>query len=441
MVGFLVLLFLMIGIWYFLLSSGDTSEISKNWPKYRCDITIMPFASFYGHDATENFNFCMKNMMNVEAGPLLSPVFQVIATLLGTLASLISVANSIRLEFATFMGGVNTIFQNFTDRFKQLLFKIQMSAYRMKLLMGRLYATFYSLIYMSVAGIRGAQNFGDTILFQFLDTFCFDPDTKILVKGKGAIPVKEVIIGDIFEKTGSKVTSTFSFFADGQPMVELDGIIVSTNHFVKYDNIYVKAKDHPDAIAIGPWLGSIERPLICFNTSDHRIPIGNHIFMDYDETEEGDKDTMRWVDISLNGSFEGTDQTSYTTVFYPTLKIKLADSTYMSANEIPLGTKLSNGRVVGIVKKIISETCTLPSGEHVSPGNLVWNPDMNRWIRAGDLYSVDQLETPQVYHSFVVLNGASVETDKGTMLRDYVEVHSPEAEQFYAKSVASAERG
>ena len=118
MVGFLVLLFLMIGIWYFLLSSGDTSEISKNWPKYRCDITIMPFASFYGHDATENFNFCMKNMMNVEAGPLLSPVFQVIATLLGTLASLISVANSIRLEFATFMGGVNTIFQNFTDRFK-----------------------------------------------------------------------------------------------------------------------------------------------------------------------------------------------------------------------------------------------------------------------------------------------------------------------------------
>ena len=221
MVGFIILLFVMIGLWSILLGAADTSEISRNWPKHRCEPTVMAFASFYGHDTTENFQFCLKNIMNNEASGILSPIFQILGTFLSTLSSLMSVANSVRLEFATFMGGINTIFQNFTDRLSQLTFKIQSTAARMKMLMGRLYATFYSLMFMSMSGIRALQNFTDTELFKFLDTFCFDPDTLVSIKGRGLVPVKNVKIGDIFTQTGGRVTSTFLFEADGQPMVNL----------------------------------------------------------------------------------------------------------------------------------------------------------------------------------------------------------------------------
>ena len=96
-----------------------------------------------------------------------------------------------------------------------------MSAIRLKFLMGRVFGTMYSVMFMGMAGIKATQNFGNTFLFKFLDTFCFDPDTPIYVEGKGTIPISEVKMGDELEG-GGKVTSLFRFHADGQPMVKLD---------------------------------------------------------------------------------------------------------------------------------------------------------------------------------------------------------------------------
>jgi len=439
MVGFIILLFVMIGLWSILLGAADTSEISRNWPKYRCQPTVMAFASFYGHDTTENFQFCLKNIMNNEASGILSPIFQILGTFLSTLSSLMSVANSIRLEFATFMGGINTIFQNFTDRITQLTFKIQSTAARMKMLMGRLYATFYSLMFMSMSGIRALQNFTDTELFKFLDTFCFDPDTLVSIKGRGLVPVKNVKIGDVFTQTGGRVTSTFLFEADGQPMVDLGPIRVSTNHYVYFENtpVVMKSKDHPDAKIAPDWNGGINRPLVCFNTSDHIIPVGGYRFVDYDETEEGDSETMKWVDEKLNAKTEGTEYIAgtYITAVKENTEIRLTDGTFLPISKLSLGQKLSSGRVIGLVKKEVKEVCKLPSGELMSSGNLIWFPSDRCWKRGFEEFDTQILETPEVYYSLICSPSGSFETKGGHTLRDYLEIHSPEAESFYAKQL------
>ena len=437
MIGFFILLFVMIGIWGFIIGSADTSDISKNWPKYRCNPTVMPLASFYGHDTTENFQYCMGAMMNNELGGALSPVFQVLATFLGTLATLVSVANNIRLEMATFMGGVNTIFQNFTDRFVQLSNNIRVSAQRIRMLMGRVYGTMFAMIFMSFSATAALLNFGDTFLFKFLDTFCFDPDTEVEIVGKGKIPVKDVKIGDVFTNS-SKVTATFSFLCEGQPMVEFpsSGIRVSTNHYIQYKGTWIRSDAHPDAKPIGPWSG---RPLICFNTSDHRIPVGNYIFLDYDETDAADQQTMAWVESRVNAQTQTTPSTqSYTTVFYPSTEIKLQSGDSKEANDIKLGEQLSTGTVIGIVKKETNEFAVLPFGESVSPGLLVWMPTAKKWVRAGDVYPVEKMQNMLECISFIVSPSACIETKKGSMMRDYFEVHSPETEQFYAKAIEQA---
>lgn len=435
MVGFILLLLLFTGIWIAMIGMADIQEISKNWPKYRCRPNIMPFASLYGHNTAENFQFCLSNMFGSEMGTALGPIFTILGSIISTLVTLIQVANSIRVQFATMMGGVNTVFQNFSDRFKQLLAAVQMSAYRMKLLMGRLYGAFFAMIYMSIAGMTSMQNFTDSVLFDFLDTFCFDPDTLVEIEGKGFIPVKDVEMGDIFVKTGGRITSTFQFEADGQSMVELPGnILVSTNHYVNYLGKWVQAGQHPQAKPKGPWTGGKERPLICFNTSDHTIPIGNFFFLDYDETEEGDKETMEWIDTKLNGKKSTKERNyEYSSCVGKNTMIRMADGSQKPIQSIHLGEQLSTGKVIGVVSKESTSSCQTPLGDTVAPGLVYW--ETNQWIRAGDVCKEVYLETSQTFYSLVVLKSATFETGNGLFMRDYVEVHSPDAEQFYTKKI------
>jgi hypothetical protein len=435
MLGFtILLLFFFIG-WLAMLSFADVEEVKRNWPKYRCKPNVMPFASLYGHDTGENFNFCLMNMFGAEMGAAFGPLFAIIGTMVTTLVTLVQVANSLRVQFATMMGGINTLFSNFADRFKQLSAAVSMSAYRMKLLMGRLYGAFFAMMYMSISGMTAMQNFTDSILFDFLDTFCFDPDTVVQVEGKGFVKVKDVQIGDIFVKTGGHVTATFQFESDGQPMVELPGeIIVSTNHYVYYLGKWVQAGAHPEAVKREAWNGGKERPLICFNTSDHKIPIGGYTFLDYDETEEGDGETMNWIDQKLNArSTPSSRSYSYTACLERTTQIRMKDGSLKEIQEIQLGEDVSTGRVIGIVNKQTSEVCQTPQNEFVSPGLCFWKK--TEWVRAGDVLPIQTLLDPQTGCNLIVLNTASFETQNGTFVRDYVEVHSPDAEQFYAKKI------
>lgn len=435
MLGFILLLLIGTTLWIGLLSSTDYNEIKTNWSKYRCRPSIMPFASLYGHNTAENFNFCLMNMFGQEMGTALGPVFQILGTLLGTLMTLIQTANSVRVQFATMMGGINTMFQNFADRFKQLLSAVQMSAYRMKLIMGRLYGAFFAMIYMSIAGMTAVDNFTRTVLFDFLDTFCFDPDTPVDIRGKGIVPVKDVNVGDVFQRTGGTVTATFQFEADGQPMVRLPGeILVSTNHYVQHLGHWVQAKDHPQAVSCEPWSGGKERPLICFNTSDHTIPIGFFTFLDYDETEEADQETMQWIETRLNAKSTSKERAfAYTTTLDLTTRIRMADNSTKALQEIQLGDAVSTGRVIAVVQKLTDSVCRLPTGEWVAPGLLIWNE--TQWIRAGDIHPIVSLSEPQLHGSLVVLKTGMFETEDGTMIRDYVEVHSPDSEQFYSQAV------
>ena len=418
-----------------MIGMADVEEVKKNWPKYRCRPNIMPFAALYGHNTAENFQFCLGNMFGLELGNALGPIFTILGTMVGTLMTILQVANSIRIQLATLMGGIQTIFKNFLDRFKQLVAAVQQSAYRMKLIMGRLYGTFFAMIYMGISGMQALDNFTETVLFDFLDTFCFDPDTPVVIQGKGTVPIKDVLVGDVFEQTGSIVTATFQFHADGQPMVELPGgIVVSTNHYVFSLGKWIQAVDHPLAKPKGAWQGGIERPLICFNTSDHKIPIGHFVFLDYDETEEGDAETMDWIDSTLNGKDISQSRSyNYTTCVKKDTKIRMKDGSRKPIQDLRLGEQISTGRVIGLVKKQVDLFCEMPCKESVTPGLCYW--EKTQWIRAGDVLPIQRHIESQIYYSLVVLGTASFETENHTMMRDYVEVHSPDSEQFYASKI------
>jgi hypothetical protein len=409
--------------------------VKDNWEKYRCRPDVMLMANFYGHPTADNLEYCLKSGFDARAGNAIAPFYTYLGKFVEVLMTMLNSLNSIRMIFATIIGSATQIFSEFSGRIQALFYRFQMAAMRMKMLMGRVFATMYAIIFMGMSGIKATQNFGNTFLFKFLDTFCFDPDTPIILQNGMKVAIKDVKIGD-YLRGGQKVTATFQFAADGQSMVSLPlggkSIIVSTNHYIRYKSAWIEAKDHPDARPVSDWSGGNERPLICLNTDTHTIPIGNYIFSDYDETSEGDEAAMKMATDILNGKSISQNGSSEMAA-HPNTQIKTVYG-FVPAEKVILGTVLSHGTVVGIVKKECRDVCIV-NNEKFAAGTCIWSPEHNRWMRAFELSKV-VLSNPVVFYSFVVTPSASIET-LSTIFRDYVEVHSKDLEAPYSAAIAN----
>ena len=429
----LFVIVLMIGLWYLISSAVNIAEISTNWPKYRCSPTVIPFASLYGYDTSQNFNYCLKGIFEGQLGGITGPFTTILGTITKSLMTFLQNINSMRVMISTLVGGITKVLQEFADRFKLLFSQIKFSFLKLQLLMRRLFGSFHSVIYMGLSAVQVGQNFSQTFIFRFLDTFCFAPETLIRIKGNVSMPIQNIILGDTLSN-GSKVISVYNFLADGQPMVDLNGITVSTNHFVQKGGKFIESVNHPDAKKIDSWSGGTSRPLICLDTDTHTIPIGPYIFSDWDETSLVDNNFMNYNEAVLNGTNTISDKKyawKFQPALSPSIEIMYKDGSRNTCNKVKLGDLLTTGRVVGIGKRIVYESSQLPSGAVVTPSTLFWNE--YKWVRAGVMLETHIYSMGHIFYTFVVLGTATVELSTGEFVRDMCEVHSPDAETIVRK--------
>lgn len=417
------------GIWYGMTNAVNIAEISTNWPKYRCAPAVMPFASMYGYDTAENFNYCMKQIFQGQVGGVTGPFASILTTMIGNLMKVLENLNSLRVMMATLVGSVGKMMQEFVDRFRLAMSQIKLAGLKIQMMMRRLFGTFYAVIYMGLSAVMVGQNFSETFIFKFLDTFCFAPETLVEVQGKGKIPIKNIGLGDRLVN-GERVLSTYQFVADGQQMMRLGDIEVSSNHLVRQDGKWVTAKEHRDAWIGRPWSGGLERPLICLDTDTHTLPIDSWIFSDWDETHDSDEAVMKLAEETLNNKPPKALPRSwkYQPAFHPSTQVKLKSGSYKLVSELKLGDKLASGTVVGIGKRLVKEIVSTELGTTVTPSTLVWSH--NEWVRAGhQINDVITLDSEQVFFTLIVLGSSTLETVTGEVFRDMLEVHSPDMEE------------
>jgi len=437
-IAFLILITIIIfGIMGGMQQLFDYQTVVNNWKDYRCQPLIMPLASFYGHDTAENFQFCLKGIFSFHAQELLAPFTSILAMFSQILKTISTTISSIFEQIATMGGGIFIIFQDFTDRIMNFFFQLRLSAIRIKNMIYRMQAIMYSMLYMGISGIKATTNFGNTFLFSFLDTFCFPPETTLLVKGKGLVPLYQIQIGDVLIHTRSRVTAKFHFAAQGQPMVELkDGIRVSTNHYIEHNNKWIHAADHPDAKPLGPY---DRQSLLCLDTDNHQIPIGPYVFCDYDETAEADAKTMEFIESRINGTSLSPSKrilAEASPSLHPDTPVKLQDGTIVKACDLRIGQRLSTGDLItGLLHKEVQEVCEIGAGEIVGSATLVWQGAT--WERAGYFTPLLRYDTPVVFIGLIVLTGSQIELGSGTRIRDFLELCSPDAEQFYSESLTA----
>jgi hypothetical protein len=438
--AFLIILLAVI-IYYFIESGSHLADIQANWPEYRCQPQMMPLAGLFGHDINENFQFCIQQIIQENTKGVTGPFAQGMGGFTSVLMNLMNSANSFRTMLATLVGGVIKIVSEFKARMTALMSRIKITASRMKAMMYRIYGTMFAVIYMGMSAQTGIANFGDSFIFKFIDTFCFPPEQPIELQDGKVVPISTIVLGDVL-KGGQRVETIYQFMADGQEMVKIDNITVSSNHFIQYKEKWVMAKDHPDAISIGSWSGGITRPLICLTTDDHRIPIGYYVFADYDETNEGDATTREWVGNSLNGKkskIPPHPKESYEIGSPYTSKV-LTLQGYKTLDAIKLGDMITRtSKVVGIQVSQLDEFCILPGGEKVATGSLLWSPLKGEWIRAYTMYPIEHLSKPLKTIALFVSPGAQYILEGGIIVRDAMEIYSPDTKHSYAEALLKAE--
>ena len=408
----------------FILTFGanklfDVRNVKNNWAEERCSPLIMPFASIFGFNTKENFEFCMGKIFNTHSMPFFGSIGQMFSHFTGLLTMIFDSISTLRNIIASLGGGINVVFQEFTERISNFFFKLRLSAIHIKTLIGRMYAILFSVMYMGLSGITGITTFTNTFLFSFLNVFCFPGNTLINIEGKGQTQIKDIKIGDIISSSKSKVTATFRFFSKGQPMVRLKNITVSTNHYVMYLGQPIKAGNHPDAIKLSDW--NSDEPLYCLNTSDNHILIDNFDFLDYDETSDGDKDTMNFIEGKINSTIIDTEYKfkEYCSAINEETIIKTTDGN-KKAKDIKIGDKLvTGGEVVGLIRREVMEVCELENGLITTPSTLYWNSEFNKWERFGERFNFREEHNEMV--SFIIVPNSQIELEDGLRVRDYME--------------------
>ena len=449
----IVIILLFTGVFYGISAAMKFSTVKANWAQYRCDPAIMPFASYYGYDTTENFNYCTGNIFASKTGPTVSSFSSILGGISDVLGTLSTSMNSLRTSVATLGGGINVIFQEFVDRITGFFFQMRLSAVRIKMLMGRLYTIFFSVMYMGMSGMTGLTTFSNTDLFRFVDGLgCFPPAQPIVTR-RGVLPIGKVQVGDVLAG-GERVNGVFRFWARGHPMRRLGSVLVSDNHYVRLgDGAWVRADEHPDSVAADPWHAD---ELVCLNTDRHTMRIGGYVFRDFDETDEGHAPTMGIVEEAVNAErplvnglpkaerplVNGLPEAAkaprpykeYTPAIAPGELVTLSDGRAVRADSVKLGDRLaSGGHVIVVADREVSELVRLPAvaTAPLPAATLIWQA--GRWARAGDIAPVERTP-PTTYKAFVVTPNSQIAlAASGTHIRDYIEIASiREIEEHYA---------
>jgi len=406
----------------------NAQPIIDDWANQRCKPQYLPIAGFITHPegisatdyTTENFTYCTQNILSNITGTAVQPLTFVTETIQNVLENIKNSLNSIRAMFDKIRSFFQSIAQELMGRimnimiplqqiiisFKDLMGKIQgtMTAglftllgsyYTLKSMMGAIAQMIVTILIALAATIAvlwavpftwgfAAVNTGIflaiaipmAIILAFMSDVlhikalkipkvkCFDKNTSIIMNNGTEKIIQKIEIGDILDNNNI-VTGKMIVETEGSTMYELDNIIVSNSHIVKYLDKWIPVSKHPNAKKCAYYP---EPYLYCLNTSSKTIVINNHVFSDWDEITDED----------INNIQKNSNQ-----IFYEKTDIhKFIDSGFVGNTEI----KLKNGNT-----KCIKDICV---------GDILENDE--------DVYGIVEIEGKNLVGQYVYYLGNKI---------------------------------
>lgn len=298
---FILLIFVALFL-YNILSVG-IKKVEEDWPTYRCNPAVMPFAGMFGQDAAQNFTYCIQTMQGNYMSFLMQP-FNYNLGVVGQLGTTLTTSmNSVRAFISNLRDFITNIVQSVFGVFLNILIEFQRITIAIKDMTSKLVGILATLMYTldgSVMTMQSVWNGAPGQMVQALS--CFHPDTKVSLEDGSHVSMKDLPLGSRL-KNNTRVLSVMKLTnlnEDGTQMEEMyqmpgekpsKPIYVSGSHLV-YDCVtdnFVPVKQFSELCKIRGESGKCQlsdiycNELSCLITSNHTIPIGDYVFHDWED--------------------------------------------------------------------------------------------------------------------------------------------------------------
>jgi len=381
--------------------------IADDWVNQRCKPQNIPFAGLITHPegttafqyTNDNFQYCIQNILTNITGYALEPfqfmiksLVNVFSTMSKSIQQTREVSNSLRNNISVFAQDILTrilnvmipiqkMFVVLMDTFNKIqgimtgtLFTMLGTYYTLQTLMGAILELIIKVLIALVIIVIGlwilpftwpaaasmtavflAISIPLSIIIVFMSEVlhikssaipklrCFDKKTRFLMFDKSYKIIEDLKPLDVLVD-GTIVTAKIKITSEELDMYNLNDIIISESHVIKYKDKWIHVKDHPEAIKLDNYK---EPYLYCLNTSTKTINLNNIILTDWDEVYGVS------LEFLLNYKSIGKPENISKMVdqgYHPDTKIKLLKAE-KSIEKINIGDILSTGGIVyGIVE-------------------------------------------------------------------------------------------
>jgi len=106
----------------------------------------------------------------------------------------------------------------------------------------------------------------------------FLPRNPIKLQNGETVLIKNLKLGDILIN-GSIVTATMQIRNENDPYYRIDDILVTGSHHIESNGKFIRVSEFKDSVCTDK-VGDVVN---CLITSDHKIPVGNYIFWDWED--------------------------------------------------------------------------------------------------------------------------------------------------------------
>ena len=267
-------------------------KIKDNWGEYKCKPAVMPFASFFGHNTSKNFEECIKDMQTDYMGVLMQPINYTLSNVADGAGGITNDLQNMRGMFSKLRdmtgGGFSSIygvFLNIMRAFQKLLMKMRDTV-------NKLVGVVFVVMYFMLAAKDSMLSIVDGPVGSMIDIVCFHPDTLIMKKDKTLVKMKDIKLDDViyngskvrgvlnlrnYDKSDKRYTPLYKIYSTEMK----NDILVTGKHRIQHpvSKEFIFVENYEKAIKT-----DIEtEDLSCLITDDHLIKIGEHTFWDWED--------------------------------------------------------------------------------------------------------------------------------------------------------------
>jgi hypothetical protein len=293
-----IIILIFLALYSFNIIAVGMKKIQSNWPQYRCNPTVMPFASHFGQDPMANFTYCIQNMQKNFMGYLLQPINYSLSSVNSVGSEFMGAIQNVRKMFSVVRDFITSIIQKVFGIFLNLLIEFQKMIIGLKDTMGKTIGIATTMMFLLDGTVKSMESAWNGPAGQMTRALCFHPNTKVRLENGKVVKMSDINLGDSL-KNGSEVIATLRINnkdKDGTireplyrlPHGELGSVYVTGKHLMFVDGKIDYVKNHPDAKLSDKETSSLS----CLVTSDNNIPIGDYIFWDWEDTPEMTKNLV-----------------------------------------------------------------------------------------------------------------------------------------------------